>query len=118
MVCTKSNNPTHICEAHRTSHALLHLPLALILMQYTLTCIFMHANTGKLVLSDTAYAKGVGFFDKVAINYGYRIFTEIDENPSLQRLIDDAEAEGYVFLTDQVRRKEGCGKNCKMEEMR
>ena len=68
---------------------------------------FLYALTGKLVLSDTAYAEGIGFFDKVAINYGYRIFTEIDENPSLQRLIDDAEAEGYVFLTDQVRRKGG-----------
>jgi Met-zincin len=70
----------------------------------------VHVLTGKLILSDTAYAEGIGFFDKVAINYGYRIFTEIDENPSLQRLIDDAEAEGYVFLTDQVRRKEGVSK--------
>jgi Met-zincin len=71
---------------------------------------FMHALTGKLTLSDTAYAEGIGFFDKVAINYGYRIFTEIDENLPLQRLIDDAEAEGYVFLTDQVRRKGGVWK--------
>ena len=63
-----------------------------------------------MVLGDTAYAEGIGFFDKVAINYGYRIFTEIDENPSLQRLIDDAEAEGYAFLTDQVRRKGGVWK--------
>jgi Met-zincin len=67
----------------------------------------LHVLTGKLILSDTAYAEGIGFFDKVAINYGYRVFTEIDENPSLQRLIDDAEADGYVFLTDQVRRKGG-----------
>lgn len=26
----------------------------------------------------------------------------MDENPLLERLIDDAEAEGYMFLTDQV----------------
>ena len=27
----------------------------------------------------------------------------MDENPLLERLIDDAEAEGYMFLTDQVK---------------
>ena len=63
----------------------------------------MYALAGNLVLSDATYAEGIGFFDKVAINYGYRIFTDLDENPLLERLIDDAEDEGYVFLTDQVR---------------
>jgi hypothetical protein len=77
---------------------------------FPLPASIVHALTGKLILSDTSYAEGIGFFDKVAINYGYRIFTEIDENPSLQRLIDDAEAEGYVFLTDQVRRSRGVWK--------
>ena len=56
-----------------------------------------------MILSDATYAGGIGFFDKVAINYGYRVFTKMDENPLLERLIDDAEAEGYMFLTDQVK---------------
>lgn len=56
-----------------------------------------------MILSDTTYAGGIGSFDKIAINYGYRVFTEMDENPLLERLIDDAEAEGYMFLTDQVK---------------
>ena len=53
------------------------------------------------MLDSSAYTAGIGFFDKVAIDYGYRIYTDSDENPLLQKLIDDAESAGYVFLTDQ-----------------
>ena len=63
----------------------------------------LFCSVGNLALSKDSYAQGVGFFDKVAIDYGYRIFSENNEGPLLQKLIDDAEAEGYVFLTDQVR---------------
>jgi Met-zincin len=57
---------------------------------------------GNLALNDRAYSQGIGGFDKVAIDYGYRIFKEDDENPLLIKLIDDAESNGYSFLNDQV----------------
>ena len=59
-------------------------------------------SPGKLVLNEQTYSSGIGEFDKVAIDYGYRIFTEVDENPLLRDLIDKAELDGYCFLTDQV----------------
>ena len=70
-----------------------------------LFCHLLFCSVGNLALSKDSYAQGVGFFDKVAIDYGYRIFSENNEGPLLQKLIDDAEAGGYVFLTDQVRVK-------------
>jgi Met-zincin len=53
-------------------------------------------------LNDLAYSQGIGGYDKVAIDYGYRIFDQDDENPLLIKLIDDAERNGYTFLNDQV----------------
>ena len=82
----------HLANPHSDTQIMRSLPFLLI-----------YALTGDLILSDATYAGGIGFFDKVAINYGYRVFTEMDENPLLERLIDDAEAEGYMFLTDQVK---------------
>ena len=57
---------------------------------------------GALALNDMAYSQGIGGYDKVAIDYGYRIFDQDDENPLLIKLIDDAERNGYTFLNDQV----------------
>ena len=74
-----------------------------ILFCHLLFSSVLFCSIGNLALSKDSYAQGVGFFDKVAIDYGYRIFSENNEGPLLQKLIDDAEAEGYVFLTDQVR---------------
>ena len=63
----------------------------------------LNSLAGKLVLNEQTYSSGIGDFDKVAIDYGYRVFTEMDENPLLRELIDKAELNGYCFLTDQVR---------------
>jgi Met-zincin len=57
---------------------------------------------GNLALNDQVYSQGIGGFDKVAIDYGYRIFDKDDENSLLIKLIDDAESNGYSFLNDQV----------------
>jgi Met-zincin len=64
---------------------------------------------GDLVLNKVSYSDGIGEFDKIAINYGYGVFTSSDgsrvsfaeEEKILEQLIDEAESEGYVYLTDQ-----------------
>lgn len=55
---------------------------------------------GKLNLSD-AYAKGIGEFDKMIINWGYREFPKgTDEKTELDKIVDEAVAKGFVFLSD------------------
>src|SRR5205809_2077210 len=49
-----------------------------------------------------AYAKGIGEWDKVAIAYGYQDFpTGIDEKTGLNKILSDAFASGFIYLTDQ-----------------
>lgn len=58
-------------------------------------------TNGKIDLSD-AYDMGIGAFDKVAINWGYRQFSEnSDEKAELDKIVDEAINNGFLFLSDQ-----------------
>lgn len=55
-----------------------------------------------------AYATGIGSWDKVAIDYGYRQFPEgTNERQALDKILDDAFSRGQVYLTDQDARPLG-----------
>lgn len=55
-----------------------------------------------------AYATGIGAWDKVAIDYGYREFPAgTDESAALTGILDAARAHGLIFLTDQDARPAG-----------
>ena len=58
-------------------------------------------DDGSIDLSD-AYLVGVGEWDKVAVNYGYRQFPPgTDETRALTRILDDAWAKDLIYLTNQ-----------------
>jgi len=58
-------------------------------------------------LSD-AYAAGIGEWDKVAINWGYREFASgADERKELDSILKKAMDRGLIFLTDQDARPPG-----------
>jgi hypothetical protein len=58
-------------------------------------------NDGGLDVSN-AYATGIGAWDKVAIDYGYRQFPAgTVEKEQLDRILVNAAARGLVLLTDQ-----------------
>jgi hypothetical protein len=55
-----------------------------------------------------AYATGIGQWDKVAIDYGYRQFPEhVDEHAGLDRILSDSEKTGLQFITDEDARPLG-----------
>lgn len=55
-----------------------------------------------------AYAVGIGAWDKVAITYGYRDFTETaNEQQALDKILEDAFTGGLLYLTDQDARPPG-----------
>jgi hypothetical protein len=55
-----------------------------------------------------AYGVGIGQWDKVAIDYGYRQFTEqSDEAAQLGKILSDSEKTGLVFISDQDARPLG-----------
>lgn len=65
------------------------------------------AADGEIDLSD-AYAKGIGEWDKVAIEYGYREFPKgTDEAGALERILQQARARNLVFFTDADARPPG-----------
>jgi hypothetical protein len=48
-----------------------------------------------------AYASGIGAWDNVSIDYGYREFPpEADEAAELNKILSDADRAGQVFITD------------------
>ena len=50
----------------------------------------------------SAYTKGIGDWDKVAITYGYQDFTAgTNEQAALDKILSDAFAKGLRYLTDQ-----------------
>ena len=56
----------------------------------------------------SAYATGIGEWDKVAIDYGYREFPKgTNEHEALNTIISDAANRGLLFLTDQDARPQG-----------
>jgi hypothetical protein len=55
-----------------------------------------------------AYTVGIGDWDKIAINYGYREFpTGTDEKKELDRILSDAFKRGIHFITDSDSRPLG-----------
>ena len=66
--------------------------------------------TGNVDLSH-AYASGIGAWDKVAIDYGYRqlapITTPSQEEAALNTILSNADKAGQVFLTDEDARPQG-----------
>jgi len=49
----------------------------------------------------TAYPTGIGDWDKVAIDYGYRQLPQGDEEAALNRILDDAWAQDLRYMTNQ-----------------
>lgn len=63
--------------------------------------------SGKLELAD-AYATGIGKFDEITVNWGYREFAkEVNEKVELDKIVDNAVADGFEFLSDQDARPFG-----------
>jgi hypothetical protein len=55
-----------------------------------------------------AYAQGIGAWDKVSINWGYREFAPgADEHASLNKILMDAAHRGLTFITDADSRPPG-----------
>jgi hypothetical protein len=55
-----------------------------------------------------AYAVNIGLWDKVAINYGYRQFSDqSSEGAGLDAILSDAEKSGLVYITDEDARPPG-----------
>lgn len=55
---------------------------------------------GSIDLSQ-AYQARIGDWDKVAINYGYRVLPRGDEEAALARILDDAWAKDLRYMTNQ-----------------
>jgi hypothetical protein len=56
----------------------------------------------------SAYAVNIGVWDKVAINYGYRQFTDsASENVELDKILSDATKAGLQYITDEDARPQG-----------
>jgi hypothetical protein len=84
-------------------------PMYVSVMDYPAPLILLDTNKTKLILNNYSYANGIGLFDKLTIRYGYQLYQN-RSTPSNQvkeewgwllSLIQDAESQGYVFLTDQ-----------------
>ncbi len=52
-----------------------------------------------------AYPAGIGIWDKVAIDYGYREFDEdgkpVEDQAALNKILDDSEKTGLIYITDE-----------------
>jgi hypothetical protein len=56
----------------------------------------------------SAYAVNIGLWDKVAINYGYRQFSDRSlERAGLDAILSDATKSGLVYITDEDARPQG-----------
>lgn len=75
-------------------------------MDYPHPLIALRAD-GTLDLSN-AYATGIGEWDKVTIEFGYRQFPKgTDESAALSKILGDARDRGITYLTDQDARPAG-----------
>ena len=55
-----------------------------------------------------AYPAGIGIWDKVAIDYGYREFpAATDQHAALNTILADSEKAGLLFITDEDARPQG-----------
>ncbi len=62
-------------------------------------------KNGKIDFSN-AYAIGIGDWDKVTVAYSYQDFVD-NESQQLQKIISDAFAKGFRYITDQDARSKG-----------
>ena len=75
-------------------------------MDYPPPYVKLSAN-GEIDLSD-AYASGIGEWDKVAIDFGYREFSPgADTKAQLDSIITGAARKGLIFLSDEDARPQG-----------
>lgn len=75
-------------------------------MDYPAPVVTVGANGAPDV--SNAYAAGIGSWDKVAIDYGYRQFAEgTNEKQALNKILDDAFSRGQIYLSDQDARPLG-----------
>ncbi len=64
-------------------------------------------NSGEIDISD-AYSMGIGEWDKVSINWGYREFVKgTDEKPALDNILVGAFKKGLQFISDRDARAPG-----------
>lgn len=57
---------------------------------------------------ESPYDEGIGEWDKVAVNWGYRQFPDgVDDQEALDRILLEAAARGVSFMTDQDARAPG-----------
>ena len=72
-------------------------------MEYPHPWITLDRN-GKVDITH-AYPAGIGIWDKVSINYGYREFDSnkhsVEDEAALNKILTDSDKTGMVFLTDQ-----------------
>jgi hypothetical protein len=58
-----------------------------------------------------AYPVGIGIWDKVAIDYGYREFdrggTPVEDAAGLDKILRDSEKTGMIYITDEDARPQG-----------
>ena len=100
-------------SAHETGHTigLMHNFAGSIVnrssvMDYPAPLITVGANGVPDV--SNAYAVGIGSWDKVAIDYGYREFPSgANEKQALNKILDDAFSHGQIYLSDQDARPLG-----------
>jgi hypothetical protein len=94
--------------AHETGHTLglAHNFAASTVMQGDSVMDYPHPYialdaAGRIDLSH-AYASGIGAWDKVSIDYGYRQFAPgADEDAGLNKILSDADQAGQVFITNE-----------------
>ena len=99
--------------AHETGHTLglMHNFAASIVnrssvMDYPSPLVTVGANGVPDV--SNAYAVGIGDWDNVAIDYGYREFASgTNERQALNKILDDAFSRGQIYLSDQDARPLG-----------
>ncbi|ACO32895.1 conserved hypothetical protein [Acidobacterium capsulatum ATCC 51196] len=72
-----------------------------------------HVTVGADGIPDVkhAYPVGIGIWDKVAIDYGYREFDKdgqrCEDAAALRKILHDAQSRGLIFITDADARPEG-----------
>jgi hypothetical protein len=69
--------------------------------------IITPVNSGELAINNLSYTNGIGFFDKVAIDIGYRqyptVTTQSEVFNNMKEIIFNAETnDGYAYLTDDA----------------
>ncbi len=75
-------------------------------MDYPAPLVRLDAD-GRVVL-DSAYATGIGAWDKVAIRYGYTDLSDaVDERTALTAILEEAQARGLHYITDADARPPG-----------